>query len=164
MKQAMICVAVVLFNALTSSSTQANDSEISRKSLQGIRAVSVEVEDLSDGAKALGLSAETVRTDVELKLRLAGVRVVTADEVLQIPRMPTLYVDAEVSSCSKAESISVALQQNVRLERNGQSAVGATTWDVGVIGLNLNAEDIRDKIKDLVDQFLNAWLSVNPKK
>jgi hypothetical protein len=26
------------------------------------------------------------------------------------------------------------------------------------------AEDIRNWTKDLVDKFLNAWLSVNPKK
>ena len=164
MRQAMICVAAVFLIGFTFPSVQASDSEISRKSLQGISAISVEVEDLSDGAKALGLSAETIRTDVELKLRLAGIRVVTEDEDLKLPGMPSLYVIATVVNSSKAVSIIVELQQNVTLERNGQRAVGATTWDAGAVGVNLTAEDIRDKIKDLVDQFLNAWLSVNPKK
>jgi hypothetical protein len=126
--------------------------------------MSVEVEDLSDGAKALGLSAETIQTDVELKLRLAGIRVVTAEEDLKVPGMPTLYVNPQVLSNSKAMSISIALDQNVVLDRNGQRQVGIKTWEVGAVGVNPSAEGIRSEIKDLVDQFLNAWLSVNPKK
>jgi hypothetical protein len=118
--------------------------------------MSVNVEDLSGGAKLLGLTAETIQTDVELKLRLAGMRVVTNKEVIELPGMPTLYVDAQVLSNAKAVSIRVELQQNVLLERNGQHAVGVTTWDVGAVGMNLAAQDIRDKIKDLVDTFLNA--------
>jgi hypothetical protein len=30
--------------------------------------------------------------------------------------------------------------------------------------LHPNVEDVRNIIKDGVDHFLNAWLSVNPKK
>jgi hypothetical protein len=161
---AMICAAAIFSIGLTSPSVQANDSEISRRSLQGISAVSVDVEDLSDGAKALGLSEEAIRTDVELKLRLAGIRVVAVEEDVKVPGMPTLYVNPQVLSNAKALSITVELQQNVLLERNGQRAVNVTTWEVGGVGMNPTAQSIRDNIKDFVDQFLNAWLSVNPKK
>jgi hypothetical protein len=49
---AMICVAAIFSIGLTSPSVQANDSEITRRSFQGIGAMSVEVESLSDGAIA----------------------------------------------------------------------------------------------------------------
>jgi hypothetical protein len=39
----------------------------------------------------------------------------------------------------------------------------ATTWSTGVIGKTPNPQHIRDVVKDCVDQFLNAWLSVNKK-
>ena len=135
-----------------------------QKESRGISDINVEVESLSDGAKALGLSAETIQTDVELKLRLAGIRVVTEKEVLELPGMPTLYVVITVPNSARAVSMGIQLQQNVLLERNGQRAVGAKTWDVGAVGVNLTAQDVRDQIKDMVDMFLNAWLSVNPKK
>lgn len=161
---AMICIAAIFSIGLTAASIHAQDTELRRGSLQGINAISVEIESLSDGAKLLGLSKDDIRTDVELKLRLAGIRVVTEKEVIGLPGMPSLYVMATVTESGKAVSINVQLVQNVHLERNGQLAVGATTWDVGAVGVNLTAQDIRDKIKDLVDTFVNAWLSVNPKK
>ncbi len=164
MRQAMLCVAAVILIGFAVAPIQAQDSEITRKSLRDISGMSVNVESLSDEAKELGLSVETIRTDVELKLRLAGIRVVTDDEDLNLPGMPTLYVNITVPNGTRAVSMSVQLQQNALLERNNQRAVDVTTWDVGAVGVNLTAQDIRDKIKDMVDRFLNAWLSVNPKK
>jgi len=40
------------------------------------------------------------------------------------------------------------------------------TWTTGLTGTtgNLNIRGVRDHIKDLVDQFINAYLAVNPKK
>jgi hypothetical protein len=43
---------------------------------------------------------------------------------------------------------------------------GATTWSVTAVGTvgRENLRNIRDFIKDDVDKFVNAYLSVNPKK
>ena len=125
-------------------------------------AVWVVVEGLPDDAKKLGLSEETIQTDVELKLRLAGMRVVTEQEGLKLTGGPHLYVNVNVVGL--AARIDVELLQNASLERTGQWAAAVSTWDVGFLSSNPSGEYIRDRTKDLVDQFLNAWLSVNPKK
>jgi hypothetical protein len=161
---ATICLTTVFLIGIGSSSVRAQNTELTTASLKGITAVHVLVEKLSESARALGLTEETIRTDAELKLRLAGVRVVTHEESLKIPGMPYLYVDVALSKSGGASHIAVELHQNATLERNGQFVASVTTWDTSGIGSNLTAQDIRDHTKDLVDEFLNAWLSVNPKK
>jgi hypothetical protein len=115
-------------------------------------------------AKVLGLTTEAIQTDVELKLRLAGMRVVKRNESVQIPGTPYVYVTVNVSKDAKAASVEVILNQNATLERNGEFVFGVTTWSSGGLISNPNEQFIRGQIKDTVDEFLNAWLSVNPKK
>jgi hypothetical protein len=149
---------------IASISVQAEDSERTRKSLRGIGAISVLVEELPDNAKVLGLSKDTMQNDVEFKHRSAGMRVVTNKEDLQLPGMPTLYVNINLTDGVKAANIEIELGQNVWLERNGQLATTTTTWSTGYLFANPTAQGIRNALKDRVDMFLNAWLSVNPKK
>ena len=56
----------------------------------------------------------------------------------------------------------LGLQQAVRLVRNGALAYGARTWGVNSVGYG-DLPFIRNAVKDYVDQFINAWLSVNSK-
>jgi hypothetical protein len=133
--------------------------------LKGINTIFVDVEDLSESAKTLNLTKEAIQTDVELKLRLAGMRVVTLEQGVKLPGSPYLYINVIVSENSKAASISVDLVQDAILVRDGQFATGVTTWNTGALITNpADAQDIRNAIKDYVDKFLNDWLSVNPKK
>ena len=62
----------------------------------------------------------------------------------------------------QAAGITVELYQFARLVRNGEPAF-VTTWGLAGVIANPSAQGIRDHIKDRVDIFLNAWLSVNPK-
>lgn len=44
-------------------------------------------------------------------------------------------------------------------------AIGAATWNsswTGSVGRD-NSSAIRDRVKDTVDEFINAYLSVNPR-
>jgi hypothetical protein len=141
-----------------------SDSGFARKTLAGITGVSVVVEDVPPGAASLGLNKESIQTDTELKLRLAGMRVLTEKESLGMPGMPSLYIAVNVSPSGRAANVAVELQQNVRLVRDPTVLAFCTTWLAEVVAGNLNAQDTRDTVKDLVDKFLNGWLSVNPKK
>ena len=161
---ATICFVTIILIGFSSPSVQSQDTVRTRTTLKGVSAVCVLVETLPEGATILGLTKESIQTDVELKLRLAGMRVVTEKAVEQLPGMPSLYVNLIVTDTAKAAYIEVELDQNVRLDRNDQLAIGVATWEMGTVFANPNAQVIRDKIKDIVDQFLNAWLSVNPKK
>lgn len=132
--------------------------------LKGLSAVSVLVQDLSDGAKVLGLNKDDIQTDVELKLRLAGMRVVTEEEGFKLPGDPYLYVNVTLPDTPRVASIAIELRQDAVLRRNSAIAHSVITWSSGAVISSPSAQIIRDDFKDLVDKFLNDWLSVNPKK
>jgi hypothetical protein len=66
--------------------------DVFAKTLKGISAVYVVVESLPDGAKALNLTIDSIQNDVELKLRLAGMRVLSQQEGESLPGAPHVYV------------------------------------------------------------------------
>jgi hypothetical protein len=134
------------------------------KTLKGISAVWVLVENLPDGAKKLNPSESTIQTDVELKMRLAGIRVVTVAEEYQVPGGTYLYVNLGLTDGAEAGAIRLELHQDATLERNGQFAAGIETSEARSVIANPTAQSIRDQIKDLCDKFSNDWLSANPKK
>lgn len=162
MRMTTICLTAAFLVGLNSSSVQGQDPHA--QNLKGITAVAVVVEDLPDGAKVLGLTKDTIRTDVELKLRLAGMRVVTQGEGIVLPGSPSVYVQVTVTNPALAANIDLELNQDVLLQRNGQLAPFAVTWRTNSVLANPTLQSIRNDIKDCVDQFLNDWLSVNPKK
>jgi hypothetical protein len=160
---ATLCFMAILTAGAHAPAVHAQNDNPGNATLKGIDAIYVVVEELPDGAKALGLTKEATQTDVELKLRLAGMRVVTKSEWFRLPGNPYLYVTINMTKGATAAAIAVALNQNVLLERNSAAASGATTWSKEGVLSNPDAQFVRDRTKDLVDEFLNAWLSVNPK-
>jgi hypothetical protein len=161
---ATIFLLMVLPMAVCPASIQTADSGPFTSTLKDISAVFVVVEQLPDGAKKLGLTKETIQTDVELKLLVGGIGVTTRDEGKKLPGRPVLFIDVNMTNNAKAANISVELDQDALLARNGRPAPSVQTWSTVVLLTNPDAQVIRDAVKDLVDKFLNAWLSVNPKK
>jgi hypothetical protein len=149
-------VAVLLFVISTLSATRVFGQEsFDAQTLKGISAVQVAIEDLSDSAKALGLDEETIQTDVELKLRRAGMRVSST------PASPFVYISVTV--VGGASVIRIELNQSARLLLSGELWT-VTTWSQTYLEVNSTTDSVRGHIKDLADAFLNDWLSVNPKK
>ena len=163
---ATMCFMAMFLIGLSSVSVRAQEKDATSTNLKGLSALCVLVEELPPGAlKILHLTAETIQSDVELKLRLAGMRVVTQEECHGLPGAPFVYVKVILPKNAGVTSIDIELHEDVRLERNGQFAAGVGTWVTsGLIWSNPTGQDIRDEVRNLVDEFLNAWLSVNPKK
>jgi hypothetical protein len=63
-----------------------------RDTLRGLREVSVLVEYLPDDVEREGLSREHLTRDIEVRLRQAGLRVLTISEIAKSPGAPYLYV------------------------------------------------------------------------
>ena len=131
------------------------------------------VENLGGDAEENGLHRSDIQMDVELKLRLAGIKVLTEEESLNDPSHVYLYVNVLVKvdktppvSGLVAYNISCELKQYVSLVRDPSVVRTATTWDTGGLGLigKDKLRNIRNYVKDQVDHFLNAYLSVNPKQ
>lgn len=155
-----LAAAVLLLTGL--SIRLASDSPRQRETLKGLKGIAVLVEDLTPDAERDGITKSQLQTDVELRLRQSGILVTqTASEYLYVnvnalkSRETTGYV----------YSVQLDFMQPVAILRTGQRA-SAGTWDVGTVGLVPVArasQVVRETVRDRVDEFINAYLSVNPK-
>ena len=140
------------------------------KQLTGLKGVFVLVKELDPDASKIGLTKETIQRDVELKLRMAGIQTLTQQERYSEPGKPFLYINLNVTNISDSfvYNIFVELMQKVRLVRMPGLVHTGITWSkgsTGQVGRNKMPEQvIRNRIKHLVDAFLNDYQSVNPKK
>lgn len=142
-----------------------------RAALAGITGIEVIVEEMSPDAELQGLTESALRTDVELKLRQAGIRVLTRIEAQrQAVNSAGLLLAVGTRLLEKgnyAFAIQLKLDQAVLLQRDPSIIWVAPTWEVpvmfGTIGAK-NLSKLRDFVRDMVDQFINAYLAANPKK
>jgi hypothetical protein len=157
-KRTLPTILALSFLTACSSILIGDDGDLSRRSLRGMGSLHVVVEQLPEGARQLGLSEESLRTDVELKLRQNGITVtdVKGSQAL-------LYVAVNVVQGGRAASLYVAVEKEARLLRDDSIFVTATTWSTAGAVANPEAKFIRARVGDLMDQFLDAWLSMNPK-
>lgn len=156
--------AVALLGLVMGLPAMAGDNEYGRASLKGVEAVYVLVESFSEDEKSAGFDTRTFQTDVELKLRLAGIKVLTKKEWLTTTGGPYLYLNVNplnpITGENSPFNIDLEFNQSVLLDRDPSISVLAATWSVGNIG-NGDITYVRDSVKDRVDTFINAWLSVN---
>ncbi len=141
------------------------DEEIGRNTLKGLEGVWVYVFDLDENEKRVGFSKTALLAEVELRLRMAGIKVLTRKEMAKTPGLPRLRVSLEISDIPgdrDAFGIIISLFQAVELLRNPSQTLVASTWAVEMIGTG-DPSFIRDTLKGAVDRFINAWLSVNPR-
>lgn len=161
--------AIAILAMCVPMTAQAIDSEYSRKSLENIRALHVLVEDLTAPTREAGFSKERILRDVEAKLRLAGIRSLTQNQHLRVKGQPYLYVALSALRNPSAENLivyylSIELIQNVLLERNTEILVDAPTWSINKIGATHRIKQVRNELKDFMDQFATAFLAANSEK
>ena len=167
-------ITLFLFIILSSSISYAADDAYSRESLRNLEGVEVLVGiEKSTSITKLKLTKRQLRTDAELKLRLAGINVIPAEELSYSHGIPMLYIGLNIIS-NKDESLYVygsraEFTQAVTLYReNHVLHPTAITWDsvaIGFITGSSNPEEtMRESLKNHIDRFINAYLSVNPKK
>ena len=141
-----------------------------RDTLRGLREVSVLVEYLPDDVEREGLSREHLTRDIEVRLRQAGLRVLTISEIANSPGAPYLYVAVyPITGPSvnlNAYAIGLTLKQLVQLSRNPTTEFFATTWEGPAPPSSLSAPrllDIRARVSDAVRRFIIDYQAVNPK-
>jgi hypothetical protein len=145
----------------------APDNGSTRQTLRSLDGVRVVVAPLKWVVEKNGLTLDQLQKDTELKLRLAGIKVVSSEESAVTPGKPLLYVNAKVLKYGSLDryifNIKLELSQDVSLVRSPGVETSATTWSTSVTGTSHELSTIRDQLKELVDTFINAYLSVNPK-
>jgi hypothetical protein len=147
---------------------RASDSEFTRPTIAALPGVRVLVESFGRAQEDAGFDRQQFQTDVEVKLRLTGIKVLTKEEAFEAKGSPCLYVTIsplhrQLGSVD-AYSIRVEVLQNVTLDRIPQiSGQRASTWSTGSVGRG-NLSDIREAVRDHTDRFINAWLAVNSRE
>lgn len=141
-----------------------------RDTLRGLSEVSVLVEYLPDDVERDGLSREHLKRDIEVRLRQAGLRVLTILEIANSPGAPYLYVAVyPITGPSvnlNAYAIGLTLKQLVQLSRNPTTEFFATTWEGPAPPSSLSAPrvfDIRTRISDAVGRFIIDYQAANQK-
>lgn len=163
-------MAVSLLILVSKSPTFAIDSKSNRATLRGLEGVAVLVEQLSPEVEKEGLVKNRLQTEAELKLRMAGIKVLTKEECLKMPGEPYLYININVNIARTESdiypySIDVLLIQKVSLVRDPQQTTYAVTWStggVGSIGKPILSQ-LQNSVEDMLDVFVKAFLSENPK-
>jgi hypothetical protein len=160
------CGIAALVLTMICGNAYAGDTEPERTSLKGLKAIYVLVEPLNKDIIKDGLNTETIKTDVEEKLRLAGIRILSRADFVKELGYPYLYVNANALKLQRGGyvyNIDVALMQAVILERFFVR-LQAQTWSREDLGATPRLDTIRDSVKILVDLFINAYRSANPER
>jgi len=140
-----------------------------RQSLRGLKGVYLVIAEVPPEAKREILTTNQLRTEVKLRLRKAGIQVLTWEEWLETLGKPFLYV--RVHSVKGGDlkshvfSIDVSLEQEVSLMRSPDIKSHAVTWKTSTIVIvnNLRLLSIRNKVVGLIDKFTKDYLAVSPK-
>jgi len=165
-KVAILSVLMTFILFQWAGSLLAVNSESTRETLRGLSGVEVRVEPLKWIIEQKGLTTAQLRNDTELRLRLAGIRVMSSEESLDAPGKPVLYVNPRVIKQGSKDkyifNIRVELTQRVALARVPEVKTTVPTWSLSVTGISPELSTVREQVKELLDVFINAYLSVNP--
>lgn len=154
------------------SASIAGGFHVGRISLKGLKGVHVAVRTLKPEIQSEGLTRKIIEKDVESRLNHAGIKTLTAMECFSTEGGPSLDVDVKVTklkSGSKKSSgyiytIDVRLAQGVILHRDSMIALHADTWKAQDYGQVSKLEELRNKIKERIDEFARSYEAANSDK
>jgi hypothetical protein len=159
MRKIILCVLFIL--ALSSAAFAQN------RYLRGLAGISVKVT-VFDEDKIL--SPAQIKSDVELELRKAGIKVFDDDSTFgATPSVARLYVlvnSIHVTGGTYACYTSLEVQERVSLERKPSERLIAGIWEQAEMTTADRSNDLRqarDGITEITKTLANAFLAANPK-
>jgi len=147
------------------------DAPGSRATLVGLPGFFVAVEDMDTSAARIGITSAVIQTDVEARLRAAGIRLYTAEDFKNVLEVPQLYVNINQLSLHGPQAglftynATTEVRQAIKLARN--PAIGSTsvTWrapaTVGTVGSDNFYIAVRDVVREEVDLLITAFRAAN---
>jgi hypothetical protein len=177
-----LLVVVVMGMILSFATKQASpafasavdDDKYSRSTLRGLDGVYLVVEPLSPEVESLGLSTAVLKRDAQLKLRMAGIKVLSRREWMQTRGGPVCYIEANIVNDVVLEkslgvelfayNIRIEFNQDVVLVRDTTTKTLSPTWSTSYLGVTNSLARIRGKVKDMIESFIAAYIEANPKE
>src|ERR1043165_115900 len=106
------------------------------ESLRGLQGIIVGIPSYPDELENNGLTKIQMFTEVELRLRRAGIKILSPQEASRVPGMPMLYLNLSAIKAGEGLyvlSLRIELEQFVRLERMPSVSMRCATWQVSNI-------------------------------
>jgi hypothetical protein len=168
MKFRMISLVAVLFIVAVSTPAQETAGKLEKASLVGLSRVSVVVTTTPE-AQQDGLTSEDVKTEVEARLRTAGIKVIQKaewaidDGILSITISALPIEKLPLYACS----FTVDLKQTVVPLRDRNTRMMGATWQAGGIaafGRPKFKEAVKRNAIEFVESFISDYKAANPQK
>ncbi len=160
------CLAFAVIGPVSTS--YALDNEKTRASLSGLPGFYLVVEDLRVEIEEDGLTRNEIHAFAGKLLADAGIRLFSMDEWQEAPGSPWIYLYAHVMRRGYGDdrvyvfNISVEVKQRVNLAgKPGSEEIHATTWSRSILGKSAWIEDIKKGVEICVQDFVEAYNSVN---
>ena len=130
--------------------------------LTGLTAVRLEVERIKPEIERDGLFGDMLLEDMELKVRIAGIRLAPADESANTP---VLYLNVDALKCSfgYVYNIGLYLIEPATPVRHPGAVRAITLRIPEQLGITERLSGVREAADDIIDEFVKAWKKVNSK-
>jgi hypothetical protein len=149
------------------------DSEVTRRTLAGLKGVRVLVETMQPNvlshAQKAGVTTVQLHQAIEDRLHAAGIKTLAGDDWLKAKGHPILYVNINTHETEKywyAYDIKLELRQIVLLESDPRIKALADTWSINITGeVNIgNLKLLNKATLVLVESFIQAYKTVSQQK
>ena len=166
MKNRILVSAVLLGILAISTQAMAHLSSADRELLRSLDGFRLAVDRIRPDVERDGLFRSTLLEDMELRLRMGGVKVLSEEEAEKKPDAPCLYLYVDALKCSLGYvyKVRLALMEPFKLVRNNVKVTATVLRIPDELGITSNLSEIRDAAVEFVDEFVKAWKAVNPKK
>jgi hypothetical protein len=174
MKNGLIkVVALGCFLVFLPASGSGQDSEAQAKTLAGLKGFLIVINDIGPEARSAGLSETAMIGQAESGLRAAGIRVVNREDFLASQDRTLALMGITISSVGNRAGDTFALScflqitQTVMLVRDPAVRAPVATWYAGGTGIaaaGVVGAEARKWLAGLMDHFLEAYKSANPRK
>ncbi len=171
-KRSCLCV-MLMFLLLTTPIPTALAQRQADSSLEGLTTIHVRVQLKSDSdGKSSGLRQEQLEGDAEGLLADSGMKVIPQEEFDRLLRsrgypVALFDIDARITKLSGTElhiyNFNFKVRQAVLLVRKPVIKFLAPTWEFNSLGTTDSLPALREKVKEVVAQFLQDFKAENPK-
>jgi hypothetical protein len=155
-------ILLVALLAVFCAGLGAGDATLDRATLRGLKAFNIVIDPLDPQLEKAGLSADTLRSRLDTRLRHAGIPLDNnAIEFVGL-RIDSMLLPKKGPD---ALCFSLAFYQPVALSRDQKIRTATQTWDVHkmlVIPPKSLVDSALDTLDQIADQFVAAYHSVNP--
>ena len=136
--------------------------------LRDVGAIAVVIQELDPDATREDFTIDLIRTDIEVELRKAGIRVVDRSQLDDSSGRPYLFLVINTlkgTLNTYTYSMELRFHQNASLTRNPDVTLSVSTWNRSVIGSERGNRLplLREKIKEMLMPFINEYLAANPR-